>query len=182
MNDYLIASAKESLTNTKLLRLGLGHQFTRKLWQLVTSLLFLASLPPLMEQPEPPQQQRHANWDDALEECLASSQEDERSVEGADACRSSTSDDEDDPSEIHWWLPRLKTASKKALPNMAFPTQMNLKRIISGCTGCGAEISVFKASLGSEIKTGVRGTVSSEVNMVKLVQTCSVLECSTAEI
>ena len=121
MNDYLIASAKESLTNTKLLRLGLGHQFTRKLWQLVTSLLFLASLPPLMEQPEPPQQQRHANWDDALEECLASSQEDERSVEGADACRSSTSDDEDDPSEIHWWLPRLKTASKKALPNMAFP-------------------------------------------------------------
>lgn len=88
---------------------------------------------------------RHAKWREALEECLLSSQEDARSVEGAEACRSSTSDDEEDSSDFHWWLPRLKAASKKAFPTEPFPQMMNMKRIISGCTGCGAEMSVFKA-------------------------------------
>ena len=92
-----------------------------------------------------------ASWQAEVEECLNASQEEVDQVEEAEQCRSSTSDDEESESRglasPPWWCQKLMSACSAAIPEAARVrgSELNLKRVISGCTGCGAEIEVFKA-------------------------------------
>jgi len=89
-------------------------------------------------------------WKDAIDECLSASQEDTEQVEEAERCKtSSDSEVSDDPPPV-WWIRKLKTASAKVFPDAPTPDKMGLKRLISGCTGCGAEFEVFKAGFYDE--------------------------------
>ena len=90
-----------------------------------------------------------SSWQAEIGECLSQSQEEIQQLEDAEACRSSSSDIEDDQlGPVFWWVPLLLEACKVALPDLPQPrpSRMNIKRIISSCSGCGAEMEVFKVS------------------------------------
>ena len=92
-----------------------------------------------------------SSWQAEVDECLSQSQEEIEQLEDAEACRSSSSDIEDDQlGPVFWWVPRLLEACKKALPDLPQPrpSRMNIKRVISACSGCGAEMEVFKVPHG----------------------------------
>ena len=88
-------------------------------------------------------------WRNEISECLESSQEDSDKVDEAEACKTSSDDEESDDPPPSWWVSKLERAWKTAYPNDALPTSsLGLKRLVSGCTGCGAEFEVFKAQDG----------------------------------
>ena len=98
--------------------------------------------------------QLNANWAD-LEDDLASSQDQlSQDVMRAEACRSSSdSECEDSDSEARFWVKALKKASRnlgllkpKTMTKTTSPESLHVK-VVSGCTGMGAEGFVFKAGM-----------------------------------
>ena len=82
-------------------------------------------------------------WDDSSSDGEASI------VADAERCRSSQSDDESSEESVSvravWWARRLTEACREAQLS-PMPASLPTQYLVSGCTGCCAEVEVFKAT------------------------------------